>query len=101
MVRWLPFLADLKGRTPFSDLDEATTALWLETFQAGVRMGAELEHVRLALVGPTRSCRRCQARGELLADGTYPLDELGTQTCPDCGGSGTLPVPGVRRLRAS
>ena len=60
---------------------------------AGVRAGASYEHLRLALVGPTRTCRRCDGIGSLGENGDYHPHGGPRTACPDCGGRGTVPTP--------
>jgi hypothetical protein len=56
----------------------------------GCQAGAAYEALRRAMLGPTRTCLRCDARGVVGADGTRTRDLAGADVCPDCGGKGVV-----------
>jgi hypothetical protein len=104
LVPSVPLLGDLDN--PWWKVDEAVTALTMESFEAGIRAGAAAEHLRLALVGPARDCRACEGRGFTLEAGMRtavgdgeveppaPAELLAASNrCPDCGGRGVVPTP--------
>ncbi len=93
LLRELPVLANLPFDHPWFALDTAALDMASGAWMAGVRAGAQYEHLRMALVGPTRVCRRCQGIGSLAAgaERNHATDMAGgLQTCPDCAGAGTV-----------
>ncbi len=96
LLRELPILANLPFDHPWYAMDMAALDMASGAWMAGVRAGAQYEHLRMALVGPTRVCRRCQGIGSLAigAERNHAADMAGgPQTCPDCGGGGTVAAP--------
>ncbi len=92
----LPILASVGLDHPWTKMDEAAYSWAGAAYLQGVAAGAQYEHLRMALVGPTRVCRRCQGIGSLAAsaDRNHATDMAGgPQTCPDCGGGGTVAAP--------
>ena len=90
-----PAALNASGRNPLGQLDDAVSDLATYAHWAGIRAGAASEHLRLAMIQPRSVCR-CNGHGylrEWTRDGGYgPI----TETCPDCGGLGTVPMPAVR-----
>ena len=93
VLRELPILRHAPFDHPWHKLDETALGLWCAAWAAGVRAGAQYEHLRLALLGPRRVCPRCQGVGSL--EGAQPAhdDAGGPEVCPDCGGTGITPTP--------
>ncbi len=92
----LPILASVGPDHPWTKMDEAAYAWAGAAYLQGVAAGAQYEALRRALVGPRRVCRRCQGIGSLAmgADRNHATDMAGgPQTCPDCGGAGTVAAP--------
>jgi hypothetical protein len=87
--------------SPWMALTDKTIALVIESFIAGMQMGAGVENLRLAVLRPTRTCPDCWGSGSMSEDGT-PFIESGLghdgepSMCPTCNGVGHLPTPGVR-----
>lgn len=67
-------------------LAEATTALWVAQFHAGLVVGAALAGLHAALTAHGRVCPRCEGMG-------CPSDDRGH--CWDCRGGGVVGGPGV------
>lgn len=88
-------VAGLPFDHPIVKLDEAALGLWCAAWMAGVRAGAASEHLRLALVTPRRTCRRCHGNGRLWGGTPWRHHDDGTnaETCSDCGGAGTVATP--------
>ena len=94
MVDAMPLLDDLPADHPWVEMDEAALGLASHAWMAGVRAGAAYEHLRLALLSPTRVCRRCEGAGPLRLDrGDHYPHGGPRRACPDCGGRGTVPTP--------
>ena len=95
LERAVPALVAPPFGHPYHRLDEVVLALWGAAYTAGLRVGAAGEHLRLALVGPTRACPRCHAGGVLWGGSPYRHrnDGANGETCPVCGGAGTVPTP--------
>ncbi|MDP9363221.1 MAG: hypothetical protein M3Q10_03130 [Chloroflexota bacterium] len=91
----LPVLREAGFGHPIHALDEAVHGIIGEAYTDGLRTGATVEHVRQALLGPVRLCRRCQGVGALRgghADDEWPTDAP-AEPCPACGGRGTVATP--------
>jgi len=76
-------------------MDEAVYVLWLEAHMEGARLGAVLENLRTAAIGPIQECERCDGVGLVDQDGRWPHPyqrSASLSTCPDCNGSGTVPA---------
>ncbi len=96
VLQELPVLAGVGFDHPWCEMDAAAIGMACRAWMAGVRAGACYEQLRQALVGPRRVCRRCQGIGSLAmgADRNHATDMAGgPQTCPDCGGAGTVTAP--------
>ena len=95
LYRDLPILRSVPHDHPINRLDEAALSAWSAAFAQGVRAGAAAEHLRLALLGGSRECRRCQGHGAVWGGSGYlvAFDPDGEEPCPTCGGRGTVPTP--------
>jgi len=83
----------------FVQLDEAVWALWSEAHMEGVRLGAVLENLRTAAIGPVQECDRCDGVGLVDQDGRWPHPYQRSEslsTCLDCNGSGVVPAEQLR-----
>ena len=79
----------------FVKLDESVYALWCEAHMEGVRLGAVLENLRIAAIGPLQECARCDGVGLVDQDGQAPHPYKRSEslrTCPHCNGTGTVPA---------
>ncbi len=81
-----------------TDQTRLTPSASRTTWTAGVRAGAPDEHLRLAMVAPRQTCRRCHGDArlwEIWEDSPDRRPPAGAETepCPDCGGVGTVPTP--------
>jgi len=94
---------DLPFDHPLVALDEAALGMWCVAWMAGVRAGAAYEHLRLAMVMPTQTCRRCHGQGRTWGGSPYRLNDDGTNgaPCATCGGGGTVPTPAPRGVLAA
>ena len=90
-----PELRAARADHPLTLLDEAALSMWSRAWMAGIRAGAAYEHLRLALVTPRMGCPRCHSHGKLWGGSPHRHHDDGTneQTCPDCRGAGTVPMP--------
>ena len=95
LFRELPILRSVPSDHPIHRLDEAALAMWSVAWMAGVRAGAAYEHLRLALVTPRQTCRRCHGHGRLWGGEPYRAADDGdnAETCAACDGAGTVPTP--------
>ncbi len=87
----LPILAALPYDHPWHKLDEAAFAWAGAAYMKGVAVGSAYEHLRRALVGPTRSCPSCFGVGRLDEDGKRAT-KGGGEACGTCSGVGTVAV---------
>ena len=71
---------DGRGKTPWSDYQEAIFALALDLYSVGIRHGAAYEHLRRSVVGEISVCRGCFGAGVTHDD----------EACTGCGGTGTV-----------
>ncbi|MDP9356562.1 MAG: hypothetical protein M3R02_14995 [Chloroflexota bacterium] len=92
MVQEMPALADLPVSHPWTQLDEASMSLWCDAWTAGVRAGAAYEHLRQAVLGPTRICGICDGFG-VVGNGAPDAHANEYERCRACGGIGTVTTP--------
>jgi len=88
VYRALPILRDVPFDHPWVTMDEAYEAVKGAAYAEGLRQGAAVEHLRLALVGSTRTCRACRGIGRLGEE-----DAGAGALCAACQGAGTVPTP--------
>jgi hypothetical protein len=100
MLSWLPLLGETDTDSPWWKLDEAVMTLMCRAFLAGIRGGASFENLRLALLGSKDVCRGCNGHGRLPAKSAVE-PTMNDSFCGMCGGTGLVPVPGVRAKEAN
>lgn len=94
-----PDLLPMEGANALGKLDDAVMNLCMTSWNAGVGVGAELEHVRQAMLRPVAVCHRCHGSGRekyvspMLTPEMQPDDP--PHLCRICDGVGTLPVKAV------
>lgn len=88
-----PNALNLRFGNPMCDMDEAAVALWSAAWFAGVRLGAELEHVRLAMLSARQICPKCGGHGRVWGVlGKAHIREGDERICETCQGAGTVPA---------
>lgn len=94
-----PDLFPMEGINALGRLDDAVMNLCMTSWNAGVGVGAELEHVRQAMLRAIAVCHRCHGSGREKYVSPYvtpdmqPSDPPGF--CRTCAGAGILPVKAV------
>ena len=93
VVDLAPEILGRPGPSATSRMDECVVALAGASWEAGVRVGAQMEMLRQFLMHPRQICARCNGAGRLVtvtADG-----ERLVQSCPVCEGVGTVATGAV------
>lgn len=81
------------GPSAISRMDETVVALAGASWEAGIRVGAQMEMLRQALMHPLQICARCNGAGRLV---TFTADdERLVHPCPVCEGVGTVATVAV------
>ena len=94
-----PDLFPMEGINALGLLDDAVMNLCMTSWNSGVGIGAELEHVRQAMLRPVAVCHRCHGTGRekyvssFVTPDMQPGDPPGV--CRTCSGAGILPVKAV------
>ncbi|MCA9878572.1 MAG: hypothetical protein KC442_12345 [Thermomicrobiales bacterium] len=88
------------GPTPVAAMDEAVLALVCASWEAGVRVGAQMEMLRQALLAPTAICPSCNGHGRRTAFNTGGGRDSITDTqlvlpCAQCAGAGIIAIQAV------
>jgi hypothetical protein len=81
-----------EGITPLTILDEFVVGLYSTCWSAGLVAGAEIEHLRQALIKPKQVCPSCYGYGAVKR---YLAEDGDVPTCTRCGGIGTMPTGAV------
>lgn len=81
------------GPSPVSHLDEVVVALASESWEAGVRIGSQLEYLRQALMHAKQVCAQCNGHGRTTT--FAPDGARHVHPCPVCEGAGTVATVAV------
>ncbi|MDQ3779343.1 MAG: hypothetical protein M3354_02170 [Chloroflexota bacterium] len=86
---------ELPNDHALNQLDEKALTMWCTAWMAGVRAGAQYEHLRLCLVTPRMSCKACYGNGKTWGGRPYRHYDDGTNeaVCTNCSGLGTVATP--------
>lgn len=94
-----PGLLPMHGVGLMSELEDAVMNLALASWNAGVGVGAEIEHLRQALLRPVQLCHRCHGSGreEFLSPISTPdiQPDDPPRICTTCKGPGIVPTTAV------
>lgn len=94
-----PGLFPMEGINALGNLDDAVMNLVMTSWNAGVGIGAELEHVRQAMLRPVAVCHRCHGTGREKYVSPYVTPDMQPEdppgVCRTCSGAGILPVQAI------
>lgn len=88
VVDLAPGVLDRPGPSPVSRLDESVVALAGTSWEAGVRVGAQLEMLRQALLNARQICAPCNGAGRLVT--FTPDGQRQVHPCSRCDGAGVV-----------